>query len=352
MGRGSMETMADPREESATASVVPAMSQPTTGLPTLIMSSVVRASHQGESHGGVYLVDMASDSIDQVLDWDDPSIDWEGRGGDRGLRGIAFSDDRVLLAASDEIFIHDRGFRPLGSIRNRYLRHCHEITTSGHRLFITSTGFDSVLEYDLAAQRFIKGYCLRFGMLWRVRRLRRGLKVHPRPKLSTFDPNGADGPEPGDTSHINSVVFQDGTLYVSGVGLRNVWGVRDDALRSYARIPYGSHNARPFRDGVLLNHTETDRIAFVSRRGQVLRSFPLSHYEPGQLLHSGLSTDLARQAFGRGLAVVSDDLIVGGSSPATVTAYRFDPPEVLKSINVSLDIRNAVHGLEVWPRDR
>jgi hypothetical protein len=344
-----MDPMADPAgRESAAATVLPPTPRPANGLPTVIMSSVVRASHQGESHGGVYLVDMATDSIEQVLDWDDPSIDWEGRGGDRGLRGIAFSDDRVFLAASDEIFIYDRGFRPLGSIRNPYLRHCHEITTSGHRLFITSTGFDSVLEYDLAAGRFVKGYCLRFGRLWRVRRLRRSLGVHPRPRLSTFDPNEPNGPEPGDTSHINSVVFKDDTLYVSGVGLRNVWSVRDDGLQSYARIPYGSHNARPFRDGVLLNHTETDRIAFISRAGRSLRSFPLSHYEPDRLLHSGLSTDLARQAFGRGLAVVSDDLIVGGSSPATLTAYQFDPPEILKSINVSMDIRNAVHGLEVW----
>jgi hypothetical protein len=39
----------------------------------------------------------------------------------------------------------------------------------------------------------------------------------------------------------------------------------------------------------------------------------------------------------------------GGSSPATVTLYRFDPPEVLTSVNISMDVRNAVHGLEIWP---
>ena len=43
--------------------------------------------------------------------------------------------------------------------------------------------------------------------------------------------------------------------------------------------------------------------------------------------------------------------MVGGASPATITAYRLDPPCTLKSINVSLDIRAAVHGLEIWPFD-
>jgi hypothetical protein len=315
------------------------------------MSSVVRTSHKGESHGGLYLVDLATGSIEQVLDWNDPSIDWEGRGGDRGLRGIAFHRDRVLLAASDEIFIYDKGFRPLGSIRSPYLKHCHEIFTSGDRLFLTSTGFDSVLEYDLWTGRFVKGYCLRFGAFWRPRRIRRRLKIHPRPRFSIFDPEAPDGPTLGDTCHINSVFFEGGTLYLSGRGLRDVWQVRDDRLRSFARIPYGSHNARPFRDGVLLNHTETDRIAFMSRRGRLRRAFPLTHYEAGRLLHSNLPDDLARQSFGRGLAVVDEQLIVGGSSPATLTAYQFDPPRILRSVNVTMDVRNAVHGLEVWPAD-
>jgi hypothetical protein len=324
------------------------MPESSTELPTVLASSVVRATHKGESHGGVYLVDMASGSVDQVLDWDDSSIDWEGRGGDRGLRGIGFHGDRVFLAASDEIFIFDRRFNRLGSIRNPYLRHCHEIFISGDRLFMTSTGFDSVLEYDLSARRFLRGYCFRLAAFWR-RRIRRRLRINPRPRFSTFDPESGGGPPPADTCHINNVFFQDGALYISGRGLRNVWQVRGERRSPFARIPYGSHNARPFREGVILNHTDTDRIVHVSRKGRVRRSFPLVHYESEHLLHSDLTRDLARQAFGRGLAVVNDGLIVGGSSPATLTAYQFDPPRVLRSINVTMDVRNAVHGLEVWP---
>jgi len=64
-----------------------------------------------------------------------------------------------------------------------------------------------------------------------------------------------------------------------------------------------------------------------------------------------LSRDQARPGFGRGLAVLEDGLILGGSSPATLTAYRFDPPGVVKSINHSMDVRNAIHGLAIWPFD-
>ena len=73
-------------------------------LPTLIASSVVRGSQKGQSHGGVFLVDFANRSAKQMLDWNSGDIDFTGRGWDRGLRGIAFTDDAVWIAASDELF--------------------------------------------------------------------------------------------------------------------------------------------------------------------------------------------------------------------------------------------------------
>ncbi len=59
-------------------------------LPTLIATSVVRGSAQGESHSGIYLVNFAERWVDQVVDWDTSEIDFTGRGWDRRLRGIAF----------------------------------------------------------------------------------------------------------------------------------------------------------------------------------------------------------------------------------------------------------------------
>ena len=52
-------------------------------IPPLVATSVVRGSEQGQSHGGVFIIDPASQSVHQVLDWNTADIDWSGRGWDR-----------------------------------------------------------------------------------------------------------------------------------------------------------------------------------------------------------------------------------------------------------------------------
>jgi len=53
---------------------------------TTLIATRCQGSHQGESHGGVYLVDFERQSVSQVIDWNSADIDWQGRGWDRGLR--------------------------------------------------------------------------------------------------------------------------------------------------------------------------------------------------------------------------------------------------------------------------
>ena len=117
----------------------------------------MRGSHQGESHGGVYLVDFESQIVDQVIDWNTADIDWQGRGWDRGLRGIAFDGERVFIAASNELFVYSPDFKLQASYRNPYLMHCHEIAVWQRRLYLTSTGFDSLLGFDLDQKQFCFG---------------------------------------------------------------------------------------------------------------------------------------------------------------------------------------------------
>ena len=314
--------------------------------PTVLVSSVVRATVQGESHGGVYLVDLHGGESRQVMDWNASGISWEGRGADRGLRGIAFRGDRVYLAASDEIYVYDPEFRLLESFRNPYLKHAHEICIEGDSLFATSTGYDSVLELDLAGGSWAHGWCLRRGA---VQRAARRFGGHVAPGLHEFDPNGADGPEPGDTSHLNTVVSREGVLYVSGTKTDRIYTIAGGRRGVYARIPLGCHNAQPAGDGVLVNHTRTDSICLLDRRGAPIRTYALPRYDEASLVHGGMSRDLARPGFGRGLVALPDGRIVGGCSPATVTLYGMDDDQPVVSVNLSMDVRNAIHGLAVWP---
>jgi hypothetical protein len=47
------------------------------------------------------------------------------------------------------------------------------------------------------------------------------------------------------------------------------------------------------------------------------------------------------------LAILGEGLIAGGSSRATVSVY--DTSEVVRTINLTMDVRNTIHSLEVWP---
>jgi hypothetical protein len=66
---------------------------------------------------------------------------------------------------------------------------------------------------------------------------------------------------------------------------------------------------------------------------------------------AALIAEEARQGFARGLCVLSASVVAGGSSPSTVTVYDLRANELVLSINLSMDVRNAIHGLEIWPYD-
>jgi hypothetical protein len=42
-------------------------------------------------------------------------------------------------------------------------------------------------------------------------------------------------------------------------------------------------------------------------------------------------------------------MIAAGSSPSTITLYDLESESEITRVNFSMDIRNAIHGLEVWP---
>jgi hypothetical protein len=44
-------------------------------------------------------------------------------------------------------------------------------------------------------------------------------------------------------------------------------------------------------------------------------------------------------------------MVAGGSSPSTISIYDIESGQTVGSVNMSMDIRNAIHGLELWPYD-
>ena len=299
---------------------------------------MVRGSHQGESHGGVYLIDLERRDIRQVIDWNNANIDWQGRGWDRGLRGIAFDGQVVYIAASDELFAYTPDFRQIGSWRNPYLKHCHEIAVWKRTLFLTSTGFDTVLGFDLDKKEFT----------WAMHVETQQFRFRGR----VYDPRKDDGPLALNKLHLNNVVPTQGGMYLSGTKTGGMVLYNGREIRMSVELPPGTHNAQPFRDGVLFNDTEADVVRYAGRGGKEDRALKVPRYPDDQLQNRNLDqSNIARQGFARGLAVFSQSVVAGGSSPSTISVYDLAKNECVLSVNLTMDVRNAIHGLEVWPFD-
>lgn len=303
-------------------------------MTVLIATSVVRGSRQGESHGGVYLLDVEEGRAAMAIDWNAADIDWRGRGWDRGLRGIAFDGDLVYIAASDELFVYTPDFEPVASYRAPFLKHCHEIFRYKRRLFLTSTGYDSVLGFDLDKKRFSWGLHIAADA--------------DEFRGTPFDPLSQRGPPPANKLHLNNVFCDEKGMFISGLRTGAMLQFSGRRITVAASLPVGSHNARPWRDGVLFNDTESNALRYVTR--ETNHVFQVPHYPEELLTHTAMDDSrIARQAFARGLCTIDDHVIASGSSPSTITLHDVDTMKTTLSVNLSMDIRNAIHGLEVWP---
>ena len=305
-------------------------------LPKLIATSVVRGSQQGESHGGVFTVDFENQEGAQHIDWNTSNIDFAGRGADRGLRGIAFDADDIFIAASDELFCYDRDFNLVRSNKNRYLKHCHEICRMERMLFLTTTGFDSLLAFNLDTRAFEWGFHLQ--------------RQYEKWTGHTFDPQTQTGPRPVNDLHINMVHVDASGIFLSGLHTNALLHINSKwEVTEVCNLPSGAHNARPWKDGMLFNDTASDAVRYVCRDGTE-NAFKIKPYDESEIEFSGIDDSrIARQAFGRGLCPVDGRFVAGGSSPSTISLYDLETNMTVATVNLSMDIRNAIHGLEVWP---
>jgi len=302
----------------------------------VLASSVIRSSVKGEIHGGLYLVDLKRGHVSQILKKDNIDIDWSGRGGERGLRGIEFYEDNIILTDHDKILIYDTNFNLQEKHTNQYFGGCHEISRCGKKLYVTSTKRNSILTFDLEKGEFDLGFWIRSGST----------------DICNFNPHRKLGPIHKDVDHINSVYATENSFYLSGLGNDKIWKVGDRWMSVYCRIENETHNARPYKDGVIYVNTGERQVAY---RPDIYKkrtyNVKIPRFEEEKMINTDLPEKIAREGWGRGLCVVDkeNDILASGSSPATITLYDMKKENILNTVTISRDKRNAIHGLEVWP---
>jgi len=232
------------------------------------------------------------------------------------------------------LFEYTPDFELIASYRSPFLKHCHEIVCYKRRLFLTSTAYDSILGFDLDANQFSWGL--------HVTATADDFRAKP------FNPRGTQGPMADNKLHLNNVFCDQRGMYISGLKTGGMLQYSGHRITEFASLPAGSHNARPWRDGVLFNDTESNAVRYVTR--ETNHVFQVPHYPAEHLTQTDMDDSrIARQSFARGLCTIDDNVIASGSSPSTITLHNVDTMKTTLSVNLSMDIRNAVHGLEVWP---
>ena len=228
----------------------------------------------------------------------------------------------------------DQAFNAIASFRNAYLEDCQGICVFERHLFLASAGYDAILGFNLEAERF--DWALRIVTDGRVFGARR------------FDPNGDEGPLLINKLGLSNVHCEKGGMYVSGTRTGALLRFSGERVGVRATLPQGALDARPYRDGILFNDTKAGAVRFESPDARV--ALPLPRFPSHQATHGKPdNAGNAKPTLGRCLCAIAEREIAAGSSPATISIYDLDAGEAVKAVNLSPDVRQAIHGIEVWP---
>lgn len=139
-------------------------------------------------------------------------------------------------------------------------------------------------------------------------------------------------------------------LFFSGTGLDKFYKInlKTERISVKDHLLLGTHNVQLYDHHLIYNNTANDVISSKNLLNGKNDNIEISKIEDNELVNSDIPKDHARNGFARGLCM-QGDFIIGGSSPSTVSVYSFKDKKLIKSVNLTKDIRNAIHGLEIFP---
>ena len=308
-------------------------------MPKLLATTIVNDAQSGESHGGAFMLDLEAQTIDKVIHWDKTDIEWFGHEGSRGLRGIEFDGERVYIAAGDELLAFSPGFEPLGCWRNPYLKNCHGISIYQRNLFLASSDLNSILAFDLDEQKFH----------WAIHIDAEQFNY----KARIYDPAADDGPLALNKLQIEKVYASGRGMHISGGNTGGILHFNGQEIRMSVELPEGSHDARFYRNGVVFNDSRDGVLRFTDAgEGKEDRAMRVPLFDAADHLRADpVATRIMKPGYARGLCIISDTVVAGGSSPSTISVYDLAANKKVLSTTFSKDPRSTIHSIALWPFD-
>ena len=298
----------------------------------VICSTGRRAAEQGSVHGGLYVIDIDSDEVLEYVPYAGDFDNENTRGGERGLRGVAVLEDRIVVADSSGLIeLNKETYTVTKEKRDRgFFKSIHEICYFDNHIWVTSTGYDAIAKVDLD-----------FNLVefWEI--LGESKDDH-----KIFTGKRQINPEeavPDDKYHINSISAFSGRLVFSGL-ITSLYDFESmniiESMPTIEDIKSFQHNFYEYDDCSLINMTSLKHLGIIQNGQSRFFPIPATH-------HAKFSIDkIAENNWNRGLTRGGNYAIIG-SSPARLLLFDMDKYEFVKQLQIEEDIRHCIHGLEI-----
>lgn len=290
------------------------------------------------------------------------------RGGPRGCKGIEVSRDFIIAANYHTLKIYDLDLKWQRDISHGLMVDLHEVhLTCRNTVWVTSTGLDAVLEFDLNSGEIVDSVWPRENLKFQKTLGIVPMKLDKEIDQRTHFLNGKYLKSPSHL-HLNAVFEFRGELY----GLMHSKGIianlrSGEVLVEDENLKVG-HNLLIMDEGVIVaNDTINGRVNFYDlenhqRVSQIdihnfnwikrLKKWTFFQTKSKELFNKALyklgktPIDIAHPIFLRGLTRLDDHLFIG-LSPSAILCINYKTGELIDAYLYSLDVQSCVHGLKV-----
>lgn len=204
-------------------------------------------------------------------------------------------------------------------------------------MFLACAGNDCILAFDLEEKKFHWAMHVR--------------SEHFQFRPVAFDPNDPDGPIPVNKLWLRGVNCSEGGIYFSGLITGGLLHFNGQEIQMMAQTPAGTQDARVFRNGVVFNDSRAGVLRYAGDDdGSEDRAMPIPYFEASD--HSTHDSDevrMLKRGYGKGLCILSNTVVAGGSTPAGITLYNLKENRRLATVRFTKNQREMINDIIIWP---